>query len=408
MTQTAPRACVVLWIFVFVVSAQLAFADGNAHPNDDDPLAQWEWFEQPDPERAVRYNALHPPGPFSFYVVKNPPVPPDSDKVVLVLVNTTLRPSIQNELDQYEQDIIAMGYDFALVETEGGTQENLKALIGEAYATWGEALNGCLLVGELPIPWFQHFNDWDEHEDVFACDLYYGDMDGTWTDTDSDGVPDSHTDGSGDTKPEIWVGRVTAHDMSEDEITLVKKFFANNHQYRQGTTRLPRRALLYQDDDWATRSGWYNSFGNLLSDRDWISNTETTNATDYKSRFDDEYQWLLVCSHSNASLNSFKTSSGNTYFYCSELRNMNPLFNFCITFACSNADYSHSDYMSGWYLFAGDYAQLILGSTKTGGFYYGYKMFEALENRSNLGEAYNEWFSGKYPYDYIDIRWWYG
>lgn len=384
-------------------------AGSSSKSNEGEPLADWLWFEQPDPERAVRYNASHPRLPFTYQYVRGPAFEIlEADKVVLVLVNTSLRPSIQDELDQYEADINATGYDLALVETEGGTQDDVKSLILTGYTTWGTALNGCLLVGELPIPWFQHFDDWYGNEDTFACDLFYGDMDGTWTDTDSNGVPDSHTDGSGDTKPEIWVGRVTAHDMSEDEVTLVKRFFANNHQYRLGNTMLPRRALLYQDDDWNTSPGWYNSFGNLLSDRDWISDTETTNATDYKTRFDDNYQWLLVCSHSNASVNSFRTSSGNTYFYCSELRNMDPQFNFCITFACSNADYSVADYMSGWYLLAGEYTQLVLGSTKTGGFWYGYKMFESLENRNNLGEAYNEWFSNEYPYSDGDISWWYG
>lgn len=384
-------------------------ADGPSHTGGrTGPYAVWEWFEQPDPFRAERYNALHPQQPFTFKLLYAPPEPPGPDKIVLIIVNTSLRPSIQDELETYEQDLKDKGYDVALVEAEGGTQEDIRELLQSYYASWGASFNGCLLVGELPIPWFQHFNDWYGHEDVFACDLYYADMDGSWDDTDSNGIPDSHTDGSGDTKPEIWIGRVTANDMSEDEVTLVKRFFHNNHQYRLGYRNLPRRALLYQDDDWAHDGGWYSAFGNLLSDRDWISDHDTTNATDYESRFDDEYQWLLVCSHSNAHLHSFKSSSGTTYYYWYQLKDQNPHFHFCITFACSNADYTQSDYMSGWYLFDGDYVQLVLGSTKTGGFWYGGAMFQALNDQKNIGEAYCDWFSSKYPYSDTDIAWWYG
>jgi len=117
---------------------------------------------------------------------------------------------------------------------------------------------------------------------------------------------------------------------------------------------------------------------------------------------------MLVCSHSNWTLHSFKSSSGTTYYHWYELMHQNVHFNFCITFACSNADYSRSDYMSGWYLFARDYTQLVLGSTKTGGFWYGYDMFDALAAGENLGDAYKAWFSGKYPYSDGDISWWYG
>jgi len=390
--------------------ANVGDVNGDGYATDGaEPLSNWRTFEDPDPQRAERYNARHPPKPFRFDAITDAT---DCRILaagsVLVLVNSTLYSSIEDDLSVYEQDLITAGYGVTFATAEGGTQQQIRARLQGYYNAWGASFRGCLLVGCLPIPWFQHFNDWDGYEDVFACDLYYADMDGLWTDTNYDGLLDSHTNGSGDTRPEIWIGRVTAHDMSDGEITLVKRFFADNHQYRLGNRNLPKRALLYQDDDWATYPGWYYAFAALINDRHWISDTDTTNASDYKSRFDDGYQWLLVCSHSDPSFHSFDTSSGWTYCYWDEVRDGNPNFNFSITYACSNADYSCSDYMSGWYLLAGGYTQLVLGTTKTGGFWYGYEFFDSLANGESLGRSYNNWLSAEYPYDDDDISCWYG
>ena len=409
MNRTLGVCCYLTSVVLLLVSGGQVFAQGPSDAVYGEPTALWEWFEKEDPREAQDYIQLHPPGPFSYSVISAPGYHVLSDeKIVLIIVNTSLRSSIQSNLDVYESDLVAFGYDVAIVEAEGGTQQDLKALIEGYYADWGASLNGCVLIGELPIPWFRHINDWDGNPAEFPCDLYYADMDGTWGDADGNGIPDSHTDGSGDTMPEMWIGRVTAHDMSEDETTLVNSFFEKNHLYRECNAPLPRRALLYQDDDWATLSGWYNAFGALLGDRDWIQNTETTNASDYDTRFDDEYQWMLVCAHSNPGLHAFRTSSGNTYYYVADVMAQNPYFNFCITFACSNANYSYSDYMSGWYLFAGDYTQLVLGSTKTGGFYYGTTMFAELESHQNIGDSYKEWFCEMHPYSDGEIAWFYG
>lgn len=376
-----------------------------------EPLSGWQWFELPDPYRADRYNARHPYRPFSFRQQTDlSNVPADADKIVLVLVNTSLQPSIQAELNRYEQDLINDGYTVVFATAEGGTQEDMRSRLQTYYTGWGDDFNGCVLVGELPIPWFEYYDSgygWD----VFGCDLYYADMDGLWTDTNYNGTYDTHTDGSGDTRPEIWIGRVTANDMSEDEVTLVKKFFDNNHQYRMEKRRLPRRVLMYIDDDWTYWWWeWDDAFAYLRYERDLEIDMQTTNADDYETRFDDEYEWLAVCVHSNYYYHAFLIDYGSnySYYYWDELREQNPRFHFYITFACINADYSEPDYMSGWYLFGGDYAQLVLGSTKSGGFLEGNDFFEALADGENLGDAYKRWFSNKYPYDDDDTMWWYG
>ncbi len=45
-----------------------------------------------------------------------------------------------------------------------------------------------VLIGNLPVPWFQLIDDWnsngrrgpDKHYEEFPCDLFLMDLDGTW------------------------------------------------------------------------------------------------------------------------------------------------------------------------------------------------------------------------------------
>jgi len=104
-------------------------------------------------------------------------------------------------------------------------------------------LVGALFVGELPVAWYEL--DGEE----FPADIYFMDLNGTWQDSDRDGLFDGH---SGDLNLEIWVGRLHARPLTwDDEVRLVRRYFAKNHLYRSGQLALPDRALAYVDDDWS-------------------------------------------------------------------------------------------------------------------------------------------------------------
>jgi len=163
-----------------------------------------------------------------------------------VLVNSSLYGSIQSSLDQYVMDLTGEGYEVEVYTSSGGNPEDLRSFLQGKYAL---GLNGCLLVGDLPIAWYEIYMEtgwWDN----FPFDLYYMDLNGTFEDTTSNGVYDSHT---GDVSPEIWVGRLTASPLTfdgADEVSLLQNYFQKNHLYRRGLLSLDHRALIYVDDDW--------------------------------------------------------------------------------------------------------------------------------------------------------------
>ena len=55
-------------------------------------------------------------------------------------------------------------------------------------------MEGCILIGDLPIPWYEtDFGDPPEHEE-FPIDLFYMDMDGVFADDDEDGSGGAYPD----------------------------------------------------------------------------------------------------------------------------------------------------------------------------------------------------------------------
>ncbi|UCE19634.1 MAG: choice-of-anchor D domain-containing protein [Gemmatimonadota bacterium] len=229
---------------------------------------------------------------------------------VLVIVNSSIQSGIQASLDLYVIDLEREGYDVTVWATSGGNHNSIKNHILSESTN----LVGVVLIGDVPVPWFEMYydydidNDWDgeidedpidgvdndgdgeidedppydndgdgqyneDHIDgidndgdglfdedtydggysEFPCDLFYMDLDGTWDDKDADGLLDGHRDNSADVGPDIWLGRLTPSPMTfggANEVTLLNNYFRKNHDYRMGTLTANERALVYVDDDW--------------------------------------------------------------------------------------------------------------------------------------------------------------
>ena len=315
-------------------------------------------------------------------------VPPQTLPRVCVIVNSTLYGSIQASVDQYASDLEAEGYTVIVYSTSGGTPSDLRIFLqGELP----DNLVGCLLVGDLPVPWYEMDNDFYGYAE-FPADLYYMDLDGQWTDADADGKFDDHTDGAGDVAPEIWVGRLTASPLSGDEVTRMQNYFSKNHQYRTGDLNLAHRALAYIYDDWS--SFGVSDLDLMYGDNVTVMNEKgMTSAEDYRERLEETHRFVHVMAHSSPWGHSF--SSG--WVSSTEIEDIDPRTFFYNLFACSNARYVEHDYMGGYYIFAPTHGLAAVGSTKTGSMLSFEQFYGPLGEGKSLGEAYYEWF------DYLDF-----
>jgi hypothetical protein len=356
------------------------------------------------------------PQPFQAELLQRRPGILDEPSPFVVVVNTTLYPLIQTYVNQYLDDLEGQGYAPILYTTSGGTAAALKSSI--LVTEWEAGAVGALLVGDLPVPWFECYEDWDDNgipdEPVmadFPCDLFYMDLDGTWADGDGDGIYDVH---EGSWQPDFWIGRLTASTLQGDEASMVQGYFSRNHAYQISNLSLPHSALAYVDDDWEPWAAeWGGAVAQVWPATTIVSEINTTTASDYMARWDDNYQNILVCVHSAAYYHTFRQNNGSSWgnVYWNQISAADPHFLFYNLFACSNSNFLEDNYCGGYYIFNDTYGINAIGSTKTGSMLFFEDYYGPLSFGQTFGEAFNSWFAlhGNEPGSQMWARgWFYG
>ncbi len=354
------------------------------------------------------------PGPFTIELVKRqePQASAKDIKPFYIIVNDALQGGIQASLDQYMLDLAYDNYLVELYATSGGTCEDLRQFFQNKYNN--EGLVGAILIGNLPIAWYETFDCWEDtpHE-YFPCDLYYMDMDGTWIDNNTNDMFDEHT---GDVTPEIYIGRLWASTltyMGATEPDLLQNYFNKNHLYRTGQMTLSDRALLYIDDDWETSGEWWSeNVGLAYDDRTLVNDPNTTIASDYKDRLPQNYELIQLAAHSSPTVHWFKIPPDvwhSTVDY-EEMVQADPVALFYNLFACSNAHFAQPNYMAGWYIFCQTYGLIAIGSTKTGSMLNFEYFYQPLGENKTFGQSFADWFAaiGADGFQDWEICWFYG
>ena len=337
---------------------------------------------------------------------------PIKGKKVLVAVESSIVDYIYQSIDQYAKDLENNGYSVVIYSVSGGKPEDLRELLQTEYKN---GLVGAILIGKLPIAWFEIYKQPKgfPYYEEFPCDLYFMDLDGAWIDSDGNGVFDIHR---GDTKPEIWIGRLYASTLG-DEAELLNHYFEKDHNYRTGCLKLRERSLVYVDDDWYGSADIIAKEVKLAySSTILIKDKETTCRDDYRDfRLNQNYEWMHVMLHSSPHYHLFKVNDewewdGLDYAKVKSLdiKMRDPRALFYNLFACKACRYIERNYLGGWYIFADTYGLVAIGSTKTGAMYNFETFYRLLGEGESLGEAFKQWFIAQYPYNDIDRAWYYG
>lgn len=349
------------------------------------------------------------------------------DPRVAIIVESSLVAPLRAPLDTLMNDLILEGYQVATYSVRGLNCESLRALLQREYQT---GLTSALLIGNLPIAWFQLIDDWngngrrdpDEGYEEFPCDLYLMDLDGTWEDRwvrydtfDSlipgcDSIYDTH---SGSIQPEIGISRLYASTVG-NELPLLRAYLARCHAYRTGNLRVTERALVYIDDDWVPwATEWNNQVGYLYPPRVFIADSEATRVRDYQPRIDTAaYQWIQLCAHSWPGGHAMRYNRGQNWdwFYAESIPRLNPQACFYNLFACSNVRFTEPGYCGGRYVFESSTGLAAIGSTKTGSMLEFGDFYGPLATGAPLAEAFREWFARQASngFEPWEIAWFYG
>jgi hypothetical protein len=186
--------------------------------------------------------------------------PPEDPGTVLLLVDAPVADSLEIELTRLELDMIREGYRVRRRDVPDDTPvPAVKSLIVGEYQS-DPTISTLFIFGNIAVPYSgdvraAHAN----HYGAWPADLYYGELDGAWTDSivneTSASRPENHNvpgDGKFDqtflpSDVDLQVGRVDLSRMpafAEDEIGLLRHYLDKDHAFRTGEVTLRRRGLI--------------------------------------------------------------------------------------------------------------------------------------------------------------------
>jgi fibronectin type 3 domain-containing protein len=191
----------------------------------------------------------------------------DQHGIVLLVVESNLAGAIGGELDQLTSDLIGDGWGVRrLTVSMNDSPPAVRNVIKNAYSSDPSNVKAVFLIGHIPVPYSGNINPdgHENHQGAWPADLYYADMDGTWTDstlTATTAERDVNWNVPGDGKFDqdqppatlkLQVGRVDLSNMtcysnkaqSRSELDLMRQYFAKDHAFRFRVFTADRRGIL--------------------------------------------------------------------------------------------------------------------------------------------------------------------
>ncbi len=230
---------------------------------------------------------------------------------MLIMVDSLFNAALPAEIFQLMKDVSADGWAVEkYVVRRSDSVTAVKAIIVNAYNADPNNVKAVLLVGHIPVPYSGDINP-DGHPDhlgAWPADVYYGDVDGIWTDNVVDDSlasrPENRNrlgDGKFDnsiipTNVDLQVSRIDFNNMpsfSQGEVALMSSYLNKDHSYKWKMIEPKHRSIV--DDNFGAFAGeafascgWRN-FSPLVGDTnifnvDFITGLDST-----------DYQWAYGC-----------------------------------------------------------------------------------------------------------------
>ena len=206
---------------------------------------------------------------YTYSTILELPINPsvvDRINKVLIIVNSSIYSQLADKINRYCYDInYIYGCEVVMKQVSGSNHIDIKNLILSEITD----LDGVVLIGNIPVAWYQVPNDHDEYGYAeWPCDLYYMDTDGIWIDSNNDGVFDLHT---GNVQPEVFVGRISTANMGilVSEKDGLENYLDKNHKFWIGQLTVNKKyGISYTDKDWANtnyfKTDIRNIYGNVF------------------------------------------------------------------------------------------------------------------------------------------------
>ena len=392
------RMLFIMLIGIFLICTNLTMTLSDENKNDHDDIVKLKWMGAHG--LYEDYLERRTTAPFSSHRLFESPEK-DGEPWIFIFINTNLLPDISSEIVIYNQTIHSLGYNTVIIETSGGTEEDLKS---EILTYWNNdyEIKGVVLVGDHPAPWY----NLESEDSEFPCDLFLMDLDGQWIDTDDDGMYESHTDGSGDASPEIYLGRIDASYIPGDEISITKAYFKKIQDFWNGDIEHSDIGLTYTEQDWSCYDDIKFDIQYAYPDYEAIWYPDV-NRDDYMdNRLNNEiYEFIQLACHSSSNAHYFTDGGQATN---NQIRADTPKALFYNLFCCGTLRYTDYNCVGNAYILDTNSPSLsVVGSSKSGSMLDFQTYYSALDDQS-FGQAFKIWFEYQAPYSESDKAWFYG
>ena len=205
---------------------------------------------------------------------------------ILLVVDNTQAAALSFELTRLQQDLLGDGWTVLRQDVSPGDSVTAVRNMIKSHAN----LRAVFLLGHIPVPYSGDImpDGHDNHRGAWPADVFYGDIDGNWTDNSVTSVNAERSinhnrpgDGKFDqslppTEVDLEIGRVDFWQMttyanktpSRSETDLLRQYLNKNHEFRHGRVNVNRSGAIAdfftdKGDDPVGNSGWRN-FAPLL------------------------------------------------------------------------------------------------------------------------------------------------
>ena len=232
--------------------------------------------------------------------------------ILILVVDDTMVDSLAFEIERFKADLAGDGWRVVQHNvSRTATVTSVKALIVGTYNLDKPNTKAVFLLGRIPVPYSGRLypDGHPEHEGAWPADVYYAEMNGTWTDNSVnvavEGSQARHQnrpeDGKFDqstipTEVELQIGRVDFANMpafATSEQELLRNYLDKDHAYRHKQFSAARRGVV--DDNFgffgteAFAASGYKNFGPLVG-------PENVKTDDYfATTADSSYLWAYGC-----------------------------------------------------------------------------------------------------------------
>jgi hypothetical protein len=242
----------------------------------------------------------------------------DNHGKVLLIVDNTYAADLSTELSRLQQDLVGDGWTVVRKDvSRNDSPQNIKNYIKSEYNADPQNVKSVFLFGHVPVPYSGNFNPdgHPDHQGAWPADVYYGDIDGSWTDnsTYSGGATRSQNknapgDGKFDqsdlpSNVDLEVGRVDLANMTaianttgQSERDLLRQYLNKDHNFRHLIITAQRRGVVCDNfgdkDGEAFAASGYRAFAPMFG----VNNVTTVGQDQFfPTLASQDYLWSYGC-----------------------------------------------------------------------------------------------------------------